>query len=75
MKKGYSKLLICDVVLPPTGASVTQAALDVGMMALLSAHERTRAAWESLLATSGFRVVKWCEDPRRYETLIEAELA
>lgn len=43
MKKGYSKLLVCDVVIPPKGASVYQAGMDLNMMALLSAYERTEA--------------------------------
>ncbi|KAI0126660.1 O-methyltransferase-domain-containing protein [Xylariales sp. AK1849] len=29
MKKGYSRLLICDITLPPVGATATQAAIDV----------------------------------------------
>ena len=75
LKKGYSKLLICDVVLPSTGTSVTQATMDVGMMVFLSAGERTKAKWDKLLNYAGFVVVKWWPDPRGYETLIEAELA
>ncbi|KAH8879778.1 putative O-methyltransferase [Thozetella sp. PMI_491] len=75
MKKGYSKLLICDVVLPPVGATPTQACMDVGMMAFISGKERTEAAWNAILTESGFKVVKWWPDPRGYETLIEAELA
>ncbi len=75
MTKGYSKLLICDVVLPPTGATVTQASMDVGMMMFLSASERTKATWIDLLSQAGYKVTKWWPDPRGYETLIEAELA
>ncbi len=75
MKKGYSKVLICDVVLPATGASVTQAAMDVGMMAFLSAGERTQETWENLLSNVGLKVAKYWPDPRGFETLIEAELA
>ncbi|KAJ9347741.1 hypothetical protein DTO027B9_8892 [Paecilomyces variotii] len=41
MVKGYSKLFIYEVVLPPTGASVSQATIDIEMMSLLSASERT----------------------------------
>lgn len=75
MRKGYSRLLICDVVLPAVGATTVQAALDVAMMALVSAQERTEGMWNSLITEAGFKVIKWWKDPRGYETLIEAELA
>ncbi|KAE8391694.1 O-methyltransferase-domain-containing protein [Aspergillus alliaceus] len=75
MVKGYSKLFIYDMVILPTGASISQATLDVEMMALLSSSERTQSAWEKLLADSGFRIIKFWPDPQRYEMLIEAEVA
>ncbi|KAF7352951.1 Demethylsterigmatocystin 6-O-methyltransferase [Mycena venus] len=73
-KKGYSKLLIADVVIPPEGASAMQAAQDLLMMGLLSAGERTEAAWSKLLNTAGFKVVKVWKDSRKMECVIEAEL-
>ena len=75
MKRGYSRLLICDVALPAKGASGIQAGMDVAMMALISAGERTRAMWEGLLTKTGFKIIKWWDDPTKYESLIEAELA
>ncbi|KAH8591737.1 putative O-methyltransferase [Bisporella sp. PMI_857] len=75
MKKGYSKLLIHDIVLPPTGATTRQAAMDVEMMNLLSAGERTQAQWKKLLTESGFEILKFWTDPRGAEAVIELELA
>ena len=75
MAKGYSKLFIYEVVLPPKGASISQTTMDVQMMSLLSASERTKADWEKLLADSGFKIVNFWPDPKQYETLIEAEIA
>lgn len=75
MTKGYSKLFIYEVVVPPTGASISQSTMDVEMMSLLSASERTQAAWENLLTDAGFKVVKFWPDPQQYEMLIEAEVA
>ncbi|KAK7966603.1 uncharacterized protein PG986_000880 [Apiospora aurea] len=75
MKLGYSRLLIADVVLQPTGASAFQAAMDVSMMGLLSAKERTQGMWEELLSGAGFKILKIWKDPKRYESVIEAELA
>ncbi|ORY59226.1 uncharacterized protein BCR38DRAFT_445952 [Pseudomassariella vexata] len=66
MKKVYSKHLVCDVVLPATGATSVLTSMDVAMNALLSALERTEPE---------FRVVKEWNDPRRYDSSIEAELA
>ncbi|KAI1416372.1 putative O-methyltransferase [Hypoxylon sp. FL1857] len=74
-KKGYSKLLICDVVIPPTGASVYQVVLDVNMMVHISSYERTEAMWKKLLNEAGFEIVKICMDARGNEAVIEAELA
>ncbi|KAJ5730043.1 uncharacterized protein N7483_004551 [Penicillium malachiteum] len=75
MVKGYSKLFIYDIVLPSTGASISQTTMDVQMLALLSASERTEGAWKKLLADAGLRVCKFWPDPQQYEMVIEAEIA
>lgn len=75
MVKGYSKLFVYDIVLPPTGASISQTTMDVNMMSLLSASERTKSQWESLLTGAGFKIVNFWPDPQEYEMLIEAEVA
>lgn len=75
MVKGYSKLFVYDIVLPPTGASISQTTMDVNMMSLLSASERTKEQWEKLLAGAGFKIVNYWPDPQEYEMLIEAEIA
>lgn len=75
MTKGYSKLLIYEVVVPPTGASINQTTMDINMMTLLSAFERTQEAWTKLLTESDFKIVKFWPDPRQIETVIEAEIA
>ncbi|KAB5533539.1 S-adenosyl-L-methionine-dependent methyltransferase [Coniochaeta sp. 2T2.1] len=74
MVKGYSKLFVYDIVLPPTGASISQTTMDVNMMSLLSASERTKSQWEKLLNGAGFRIVNFWPDPQEYEMLIEAEV-
>lgn len=75
MVKGYSKLFVYDIVLPPTGASISQTTMDVNMMSLLSASERTQDAWEKLLTDAGFKIVNFWPDPQEYEMVIEAEVA
>ncbi|PKS08432.1 hypothetical protein jhhlp_005143 [Lomentospora prolificans] len=75
MVKDYSKLFVYDIVMPPTGASISQTTMDVQMMTLLSASERTKSAWEALLTGAGFKIVNFWPDPQGYEMLIEAEIA
>lgn len=75
MKKGYSKLLVCDISIPPTGATFTQTTMDMAILLNLAASERTQGQWEKLLNDSGFRITQLWRDPRGFETLIEAELA
>lgn len=74
MKRGYSKLLINEIVIPPTGASLFQAVLDVQMMTLLSALERTESHWRELLTRAGFTNLKIFHDDIGLEAVIEAEL-
>ncbi|KAE8350678.1 O-methyltransferase-domain-containing protein [Aspergillus coremiiformis] len=75
MVKGYSKLLIYDIVLPPTRASLSQTTMDVQMMSLLAASERTQEAWETLLSQAGLKILRFWPDPQEYEMVIEAEVA
>ncbi len=74
LTKGYSKLLINDFVVPDKGAHWRSTALDMIMMACLSACERTEEKWRALLESAGFKVVKiWTYEPGT-ESLIEAEM-
>lgn len=75
MTKGYSKLFVYDIVLPPTGASISQTTMDVQMMSLLSASERTQEQWNILLTSAGLKILKFWPDPQQYEMIIEAEVA
>ncbi|KAF8211317.1 S-adenosyl-L-methionine-dependent methyltransferase [Mycena galopus ATCC 62051] len=73
-KRGYSKLLIADIVIPPRGASVYQAAIDLLLMELMAAGERTELQWAKLLGAAGFKIVKVWKDTRGMDSVIEAEL-
>ncbi|KAI0554004.1 putative O-methyltransferase [Xylaria curta] len=75
MTKGYSRLLIMDMVLPPTGISSIQAVMDVEMMANVGAYERTEAMWTKLINDAGLKIIKIWQDGRKNECLVEAELA
>ena len=75
MKRGFSKLLINDFVLPDiyTGADLQPALLDIMMMSMCAGVERTERQWRSLLDSVGLEVVKiWRADGA--ESVIEAIL-
>lgn len=73
MKPGYSKVLINDIVIPVTGTSCYQAALDC-LVVQASANERTEAVWREVIHKAGLKLVRIWPDGRGYESIIEAEL-
>lgn len=76
MKPGYSKLLINDNVIPDTNAHGEATGLDIFMLVLFSALERTHGNWEALLAEAGLKIVKvWTSKHPNAQSLIECELA
>lgn len=74
MKRGYSRLLIYEIVLPARGATSLMTSLDLQMMNVLSALERTEDRWKTLLEGCGLRIVGISRHPRAVESVIEAEL-
>ncbi|PKX94845.1 S-adenosyl-L-methionine-dependent methyltransferase [Aspergillus novofumigatus IBT 16806] len=75
MKPGYSRLLIHEHVIPETGAYWEATALDMVMLTLLSAQERTRAAWYNLIEMgAGLNVNKIWSGGKGSQSLIECEL-
>jgi hypothetical protein len=75
MKPGYSKVLINENVIPLRDAYWESTALDMVMLALCSAKERTLADWESLVTDSGLKIVNVWTVGKGVESLIECELA
>lgn len=74
MKKGYSKLLIFEWILPDKGTPLYPALLDMNMMAILNGMERNRTQWNALLEAAGLKVIKFWTIADEVEGLIEAEL-
>lgn len=75
MRPGYSKLLINENVVPNRNAWWETSALDINMMALLSASERTERDWYELVeGKAGLKIVKIWSGGRGVESLIEVEL-
>ncbi|KAF4221569.1 hypothetical protein CNMCM5878_008817 [Aspergillus fumigatiaffinis] len=75
MKPGYSRLLIHEHVIPETDAHWEATALDMVMLTLLSAQERTRAAWYNLIEKeAGLNINKIWSGGKGSQSLIECGL-
>lgn len=74
MKKGYSKILIHENIVPDTGASWQITSLDWIMMALGACSERTEAQWRKLLGSVGLKVAGIWTKAAAAGSLIEAVL-
>ncbi|KAJ5313478.1 uncharacterized protein N7443_000362 [Penicillium atrosanguineum] len=75
MKRGYSKLLIHEQVIPETRANWESTSLDLMMMAQLGGMERLAADWKSLLESVGLKITKIWTPQTGDESLVECELA
>lgn len=74
MTKGHSKLLIHENVVPNQHAPWFMTGLDICLMVLAAASERSESQWRGLLSSAGLRVVKIWSHPEGIESLIETEL-
>ncbi|EMC97863.1 hypothetical protein BAUCODRAFT_137695 [Baudoinia panamericana UAMH 10762] len=54
-KAGYSKVLLVDGVVPEKGASPRTAQMDINMMLLFAANERTEKQWRALVEGAGLK--------------------
>lgn len=72
MKPGYSKMLIFEWILPDVGTPLYPALLDINMLSLFSAMERTETQWRVLLDGVGLEIVKVWSIGTHTEGLIEA---
>jgi hypothetical protein len=75
MKPGYSRLLVNEHVIPSMGASWEATYLDIYMMLLFGAKERTEEDWLALLeGKCGLRVLKMWNPGNGVEGIIECEV-
>ena len=74
MAKGYSSILIHEMVLPDKGASLTQACVDLTMLVTLTGRERTAEEWAKLLDLEGLCVKSMWTPENSTEGVIEAVL-
>ncbi|KAK4894567.1 hypothetical protein LTR27_007208 [Elasticomyces elasticus] len=74
MDAEYSRLLIDDWVLPDFGASLKATNMDVNMMIMFDAMERTKNQWVKLLADVGLEIVEIYSTPGAAESIIETRV-
>lgn len=74
MKKGYSRLLINDQVIPERDAPYVPVMLDITMMNLLAAKDRSKTQWNELLESEGYVVVSFWSSANGAEGFVEASL-
>lgn len=75
MKKGYSKLIIEEFVLPDQNCPLLPAMWDLEMLVFCTSMERAKSAWARLLESAGLRVVKFWTPPGDGLSVIESEVA
>ncbi|KAF2231304.1 putative O-methyltransferase [Viridothelium virens] len=75
MKKGYSKLLVNEIVVPKQGGTWPVTAMDQLMLVLGAMKERTEMQWNDILEKAGFKVTGIWSLEMGTESLIEAEVA
>lgn len=75
MKRGHSKILINENVIPETNAYWETTSLDIIMMADLASTERTADDWHALVELAGLKITKIWAVQRGVESLVECELA
>ncbi|RDW64582.1 hypothetical protein BP6252_10233 [Coleophoma cylindrospora] len=75
LKKGYSKILVNENVIPAQDAHYTTTGLDIMMLSCFASMERTEGSWRKLIAEAGLKIVAIWTYERGTESLIEIELA
>ncbi|MCJ1241414.1 hypothetical protein MMC14_009419 [Varicellaria rhodocarpa] len=75
IERGYSKLLINELVVPEQGASWSITSVDWLMLALGAVKERTEQDWHRLIEAAGLKITDIGTKEQGTESLIECELA
>ena len=75
MKRGFSKVIMEEYILPDKNARSLPCMTDIAVMVFCSGLERTRQRWSDLLTCVGLRVLKFWVREGDGLGIIEAELA
>ena len=63
MQKGYSTVLINDMIVPTLDADRYQTGLDLCMASILNAKERSEEEWTEFLESAGYTVTGFWNRP------------
>ena len=74
MEKGYSKLLIFEIVISTNEKNPHVTIADLTMMMIASSKERTEQMWKQLLSAAGLKLIMIWSTSKGAERVIEAEL-
>jgi hypothetical protein len=75
MKKGHSKILLNEIVIPDKGANWFGTSVDILMMMVHAAQERTETDWKNLVEKVGLKVTKIWDCGGDPQKILEVELA
>ena len=74
MTPGFSKIILNKVVLPDQGCGIIAAQLDMTMMAVLAATERSQRQWHEVVDSAGLKIEKFWTNLPEAESIIELTL-
>lgn len=75
MERGYSRLLINELVVPDQGATWSTTSMDWLMLALGAVKERTEMDWRVMVEAAGLKISGVWTKEQGTESLIECEVA
>lgn len=74
MRRGYSKIVIEEFVIPVRDVPLLQSMWDLEMLVWCGSMERTQDGWRGLLASTGFGSVRFWPPPGDGHWIIEVEI-
>ena len=74
MERGYSKILIHEVVVASKDAHPFATASDLHMMLVVSGLERSESRWKEVIEKAGLRLTKIWSNPDGGESILEVEM-
>lgn len=74
MTPGYSKIVLNELVLPNQKCGIIAAQVDITMMAVVAATERSETQWQEVVDSAGLKIEKIWTDVPEAESIIELAL-
>lgn len=74
MKKGHSKILLNELIIPDRDANWFSTSVDILMMMVHSAQERTETDWRNLVERVGLKITKIWDCSGAPQKILEVEL-